>query len=208
VEIRDDFLHETVTDITDRIDLPSPLAGSIAITGTGAETYTLPTDFKRLQRHENAVYHAMQDRPCVPVERDGDWAHIKDTGTAGVVKYFRLTGYDENWSISFYTPISASNNVTVSYMTNSWLVHENGSYGNQITSETDVLLLPRRAVEVGTIWRFRERRGLPYVDKYNEYEALLARMSNDHAARRVVSFGDRDKSVRWQDLVPSVIPSS
>ena len=68
--------------------------------------------------------------------------------------------------------------------------------------------MPRTVVESGTVWRYRERRGLPYLDKYNEYEAKMARLSNDTRARRVVSFGETDNNVRWQDLVPAFIPSS
>lgn len=206
VEIRDDFLNETVTDITDRVDVPAPLSGRLALTGTGAETYTLPTDFKRLQRSENTVYDVSQDRPCVPIPRDGDWEFIRDTGTAGVVRYYRLAGYEGNFTISFLTEPSASIEIIINYVTNSWMATSGGVVGNMFASEDDVLILPRRVVESGTVWRYRERRGLPYLDKYNEYEALVARLSNDKRSRRVVSFGETDNTVRWQDLVPAFIP--
>jgi len=208
VELRDDFLQETLSDIADRIDLPAPFAGRFAFPGTGAETYALPADFKRLQRHENTVYDVSQDRPCVPITRDGDWEFIKDTGTAGVVRYYRLAGYDGNWTISLYNEPTAAIETVISYMTTSWMASAAGVVGDEFTSETDVLILPRTVVESGTVWRYRERRGLPYLDKYNEYEAKLARLSNDTRARRVVSFGETDNNVRWQDLVPAFIPSS
>jgi len=208
VELRDDFLNETLTDITDRVDLPSPISGRFSITGTGAETYTLPDDFKRLQRNENTVYDVSQDRPCVPIARDGDWEFIKDTGTAGVVIYYRLAGYDGNWTISFYNEPSAAVEIIVNYVTTSWMATSGGVVGKMFTDETDVLIMPRKVVESGSVWRYRERRGLPYLDKYNESEALIARLSNDNRARRVVSFGNADTSIRWTDLVPAFIPPS
>lgn len=207
VEIRDDFFLETVDDILDRVDLPSPVGAQTTIAGTGAETYSLPTNFKRLHRDELAVYDVQLDRPCVPITTDGEYTYLKDQGTAGVVRYYKVTGYDGNFEISFYDEPTASNSITLSYSTVNWMATSGGTAGSIFTAETDVLLLPRRLVEAGTVWRYRERRGLPYEDKYSEYEALLARTISDQRGRRVVSFGER-KMARWQDLIPSFIPES
>ena len=208
VELRDDFMQETLTDITDRLDLPTPISGRFELDGTGVEAYDLPADFKRLQRNPNAVYDVSQDRPCVPISRDGDWELLKDTGTAGVVRYFRLSGYEGNYQISFWNVPSSSIKTIVSYVSTAWMANAAGTAGAAFTDETDVLIFPRRVVEAGTVWRYRERRGLPYLDKYNEYEALLARLSNDSRSRRTVSFGEPDNTVRWQDQIPAFIPAS
>lgn len=208
VEIRDDFLLETVADIQDRVDLPSPIGKQTTITGDGSETYSLPSDFKRLARDQFAVYDVALDRPVMPITSDGQWTYTKDIGTTGVMRYYRVTGYDGNFSISLYDEPSAAVDVTVSYVSTLWMASSGGTAGDTLTAEDDVLLLPRRIVEAGAVWRFRERRGLPYLDKYNEYEALLARLSNDSRGRRIVNMSGTTKDVRWQDLIPSYIPSS
>ena len=206
VELRDDFLIQTVEDILERVDLPSPVGAQTTITGTGAETYSLPANFLRLQRDELAVYDAALDRPCIPIVEDGLWTYIKDVGTAGAIRYFRTSGYDGNWEISFYDEPTSAATITVSYVTKNWMANSGGTAGSAFTALTDVLLLPNRLVEAGTVWRFRERKGLPFESRYNEYEILLARMSNDRRTRRKVNMGGPDKPVRWQDLVPSFIP--
>lgn len=206
VELRDDFLSETVDDILDRVDLPAPIGAQTTITGTGAETYTLPSDFKRLHRTELAVYDTQLDRACVPVHTDGEYTYIKDQGTAGTIRFYKLTGYEGNYSLSFYDEPATGLTITVSYSTVNWMAN-GGTAGSAFTSESDVLLLPRRVVEAGTVWRFRERRGLPYTDKYNEYEVLMSRLINDSRGYRSISMGEKPH-VRWQDLVPSYIPSS
>lgn len=207
LELRDDFLQETVDDILDRLDLPSPVGAQTTITGTGAETYTLPSNFKRLHRTELAVYDTQLDRACVPVHTDGEYTYIKDQGTAGTIRYYKVTGYDGNYSISFYDEPSTGLEITLSYSTVNWLATSGGTAGDTLANEDDVLLLPRRLVESGTVWRYRERRGLPYDDKANEYEVLMARLINDTRGYRIVSMGDKP-SVRWQDLVPSYIPDN
>ena len=206
-ELRDDFLLETVDDILERIDLPAPIGAVYNLTGDGSETYALPSQFKRLQRDRMAVYDASLDRPCIPITDDGEYTARKDVGTSGVYRYYRLTGYEGNWSISFYDEPSASITINIHYCTTYWAASSGGTAKAAFTDPDDVLLLPRRVVETGIVWRWRERKGLDFMPKMMEYEALLARLSNDRRGRRTINFGDVEP-VRWQDLVPSSIPSS
>lgn len=214
LEIRDDFLMQTVEDIADRVDLPSPVSKIQTLTGTGttnsdgSETFILNTDYKRLQKGELAVYDPLQDRPAVPVSDDGLWAYITDQGAAGVVKYYRTKGYLGNHTIDLYNAPASGQAITVNYVSNNWMATGGGDVGKMFTADTDVLIMPRRVVEAGTVWRFRERRGLPYLDRYNEYEGLIARLANETRNRRVVNMGGINRDVRWQDLVPSWIPDS
>lgn len=215
VEIRDDFLLETVADIADRLDLASPIGQQITLTGgtsaenaDGSETFTLPADFLRTQRDELALYDVDQDRPCIPVTNTGQWTMLTDTGAAGAIKYYRIQGYDGNYTVDIYNAPGTGSEVKLSYISKNWLATSGGVAGDTLANLDDVLLMPRRVVEAGTVFRFRERRGLPYEDKYAEYEALMSRLSNDSRSRRVVNFGEPVKDVKWQDLIPAFIPSS
>ena len=205
-EIRDDFLLETVDDLLERIDLPSPVGGQTTVAGDGSETYALPADFKRMMRDSLAVYDTFHDRPVRPITTDGEWAALQDTGAALTAQYYRTSGYEGNFSISFFGSPSSGITGAVSYVSTSWLINS-GTAKSAFTDAEDVILLPRRVVEAGVVWRWRERRGLPYQDKYMEYEALIARLSNDARARRTVNFGPR-QTIRWQDNIPSIIPTS
>jgi hypothetical protein len=208
--IRDDFLLETVDDILERVDLPSPIGAQIVITGTGAEDYALPANFKRLQRDPMAVYETTTNRrACIPVPDDGTWTHIKELGTAGVERYYRLTGYDGNWEIGFYQLPTSGISITVSYITKNWMANDAGTQGSAFTSNDDVLLLPRRVVEVGTVMRFRERNGLDFSTHRMEYEILISRMSNDQRVRRSINFGEPESRIApWDVPIPDWIPSA
>lgn len=219
VELRDDYLLQTVEDIQDRVDLPAPVGASVKLSELTSTTttdpvfgtiraFTLPENFKRLHREEIAIYDAEQDRPAVPVPQDGAFSFLKDTGTAGIVHYYQLSGYDGNFTLTMYRDPGASPNMVMHYNTVNWMASSAGVVGSVFATEEDVLALPRRVVEAGTVYRFRERRGLPYADKFSEYETYIQRLANDIRQRRKVSFGQPDKNVRWQDLVPSFIPSS
>lgn len=205
MEIRDDFLRDTVNDLADRLDWPSPIAAETTITGTGAETYALPANFKRLQRHPLSIYDDQLDQGAVPVATDGEWTALKDLGATGATRYYRLAGYDGNFTISFYSEPTTT--IQIAYITDNWMATEGGTVGKIFSAATDVMLFPDRLVEAGIVWRWRERRGLPFADKMSEYEALLSRHMNDIRGIRVVKFGQH-KPVRWQDRIPAFIPAS
>lgn len=207
-EIRDDFLLETVGDILDRIDLPAPFGALTTITGTGAEAYDLPIDFLRLHRDKSAVYEPSYRRVLLPITSEGTWRHLQAVGSTGADRYFKISGYDENWQISFYAHPSANNTITVSHNTKNWMANSTGTVGYQFTDPGDVLLLPRRLVESGVVYRWRERKGLPYQDKYLEYEAQMARFSNDNKVRRIISLNGHEPLKPWNIPVPNYIPES
>jgi hypothetical protein len=151
------------------------------------------------------VFDEQLDQPGVPITTDGDWVELKDSGIAGSERFYRLTGYEGNFSISFLE--FPSSDIVLSYVTNNWKATAAGVVGDMFTSEDDVVILPDRLLETGTIWRWRERKGLPFEDKYAEFNLLLGRYLNDIRGRRVTSF-KRGKPQRWQDRIPAFIPPS
>jgi hypothetical protein len=214
VEIRDDFLLEAVDDILEGVDLPAPMGASVAVStltsatnSDGSRTFELPAAFKRLHRDPMSVYDPLLNERCVPVTTEGEWTALTDDGAAGVVRYYRLSGYLGAHEVTFYADPGASATITVAYNTVNWMANS-GTAGSAFTSADDVLILPRRLVESGIVWRWRERKGLPYDDKMAEYEMLKARLANDSRPRRIVNMAGGGDHIRWQDRVPAYIPSA
>lgn len=210
-EIRDDFLLETVDDILQRVDLPSPIGKQTTISGTGSESYSLPSDFKRLQRDPMSVYETTSTRrACVPVTDDGEWTFLGEIGTTGGTRFYRLQGYEGNWTISFYRNPGTGDSITVSYVSDLWMADSGGTVGSSFTDPDDVILLPRRVIEAGIVMRWRDRRGLDASGKRAEFEAELSRLSNDRRGRRIVSMGGQ-REATWNPYdipVPDYIPDN
>jgi hypothetical protein len=208
VELRDDFLLETVEDILDRASLPSPIGKQVVITGDGSETYDLPADFRRLASDGMAVYETTTvQAPCIPIHSDGDWTRLKTEAFAGIDRYYRLSGYEGANAISFYREPTSGISITVSYVANLWMA-AGGTPGNAFTDSEDIILFPRRLVEAGIVWRFRLRNGLGYEDKRLSYEAMLSRLNTDMNGRRSFSTTSRKRRHPWLSDVPNFIPSA
>jgi hypothetical protein len=184
------LLQDTVRELVRRNDWKQ-LTNSQTIAGTGVESYALPADFLRLAAGDNAVYeNSPNDRPCVPIYRDGDWTELKERNWAGVQRYFRLAG----GSIDFFQPLPSGGSVTVAYVSRNWKRASDGTTvpGESWTAESDVALIPGHLIQLGVIWRFRRHQGLQYLDRKVEYEAELARaIADDRPVGKVGFDGSR-----------------
>jgi hypothetical protein len=202
-----DFLDETREDIQARCDWIGPISKTTVITGTGDETYALPSDFLRLQRDDYAVYERFRTRRrCVPVTQDGQWEYLDELGITGAYRYYRLQGYDDNWTISFKQPLETGITVVVSYVSKNWLVNSGGQ-SDDFLEDDNVCLLPRRLVETGIVWRFRRRKALAYQDVLAEYEMIMARTNTDNRTRRAINFaGGQPLRSPFDIPIPDFIP--
>jgi hypothetical protein len=203
-----DFLGETIDDILDRVDVVGPVSKTYVVTGDGGEDYTLPADMARLHRGKYAVYERLRTRrDCIPVPDDGTWEYMKELGTAGAYRFYRLQGYAGAYTMGFYRPLEASVTVVVNYVSTAWIIN-GGTQKSDFTAPEDNCLIPRKAVELGIVWRFRRRKGLEYTDMQNEYEIELAKLSNDTRTRRSVSFGAVPLRNPWDVPIPDYIPDA
>lgn len=199
------FLLNTAREIIRRNDWKQ-ITSSPDLVGSGAETFSLPADFLRLANGDNSVYEdSPNERPCVAIYRDGDWAELKSRNWAGVQRYFRLRGSE----IDFFKPVPTGGIVTLSYVSKNWVTKSDGTTPKEIWNiEDDVSLLPGHILQLGVIWRFRRHKGLQYLDRKVEYEAELARAISDD--RPIVKVGfDGNRSIPrnpFEIPVPDFIP--
>ena len=210
VEIRDDHLVETIEDIRDRVDLPAPIGKQTTITGDGSESYSLPSNFHRLQRDALAVYETTTLRRAgISIQSDGAWTHLNTLGSAGTNRWFKLEGYPGAYTIKFERDLIAGNSVTVSYISDVWVKDSGGTESNAFDDDADTLMLPRRVVELGAVWRFLARKGFEHGQQKLSYEAYLSRLATDSKGTRVINFGPSGVDyLPMRVPVPDYIPSS
>ena len=204
------FLTETVDELLERVDWPDPITADTVIAGDGSETYNMPSDFKRLTRDPLTVYETTTTRRAgLPVHTNGDWTYLKSIGTTDGTRRYRIAGDEEDgYTISFYKFPATGDSITVSYISKNWLKSAGTAGATWLTAD-DTLLLPKRLIKEGVIWRFRRRKGLPYADRMAEYEAVLARMRNDARVIRSVDMTGGHEMLNPFDIpIPNYIPPS
>lgn len=210
VQIRDDMLRATIEDLQDRVDLPRPVAKQVTITGTGVSAYDLPANFKRVMQDEWTVYEPLGvARQCKPISKDGQWSDLDTYGTSGWFRYYRIVGYEGSFDIEFQQDLPTGATVVVSYISTAWCASDPaGVEQSALAATSDVLLLPRRIVEVGTIYRYLQRHGLPFDSEYGEYEAMIARLAITGRSIRMIGSGGNAPSRYVYPDPPAFIPAS
>ena len=204
------FLRRTVEELLDRVDWPSPITQETTITGSGAEEYALPSDFKRLTYDDLCVYETTTTRRAgIPVTSNGAWTYLNEIGSAGGDRYYRVQGDEVNgFTISFYRNPGSGESITVSYVSRNWVQMASGTKGDSWTAATDLLLLDREIVSLGVEWRFKKKKGLPFADIMADYEMKLSRKANESRGLRRINMGGPTMRSPFDIPVPDYIPSS
>jgi hypothetical protein len=191
-----DFLAETVDEVLDRLDLPSPVTRETTITGNGTAgfSYPLPIEFKRLVRDDAAVLElTLSRRPLIPVSTNGAWTAIELQNAAGANRYYRIIGDDVNgFFVQFLRTLETGSQVKVAYVTKNWMQNVSSVAGVEWTDDEDLLVLPEVITRLGVIWRFKRKKGLPFGDLQAEYEIRMTRAINDARGLRTVNMTGSD----------------
>lgn len=182
-EIRS-ILYATVDELLEKIDWPEPIRVDYDVDGDGSSTYALPSDFKRLVMDKGAVIDIDSMKRCIAVGKRSIWTKLTTDNLPGDTRYFRITGTEEDgYSLDLFPALETGDTVTLAYVSKNWLTNSSGA-STEWNSETDTLLLPQRAVELGCIWRWRRQKGLPWEDNISEYEAYISSKGTENLAAR------------------------
>jgi hypothetical protein len=143
-------------------------------------SFTLPTDFNRLQEEDNAVFEVSPNRrPVIPMVSDGTWEEMKAWGSVGAQRYYRKGG----GALEFYRPAPAGSIIKISYVSKNWIEGGKSVWTDEVN---DTPVFPSQLIRFGLIYRWRRQKGLRFEDDQAEYEAILARAIGDDRPRRII----------------------
>lgn len=150
-------------------------------TGDGTTaSFGLPDGFLRMTR-EGRVWSLADDRPLTAVLSADDWLNltIRDIGISPGF-WIILGGQME------VTPAPADGEVLRWYFQtrNAMKNATTGEVQARFEADTDTWALGDRLLETQIVWRWRQRKGLPYAEDMQNAEIALAQaISDDYGAR-------------------------
>lgn len=185
------YMYDTARELVRRIDF-TELTRDATITGDGGDTYPLQADFERLPRSDEeddpAVYSTSMDRAFRPVTSNGQWNVLANRGPTPLYGY-RVVGSN----IQFTQDITSDESITLSYVSNYWILTGSTRTGTWTTDE-DYTYIPGKLIELGTVWRWRRKRGLEFASYQGQFELELSRYASDDRGVKKISFGQRARS--------------
>ena len=193
------YMNQAAAELLNRHDW-ARLTIDGTVTGTGATTYALASDFHRLVRrdeeHDPAVWSDDMRRAFRPVQSNGEWTVLQSMGPTPSYGY-RIVGDN----IEFTQAIASGDTVTYAYVSKKWIEHSS-SGSESWADDADFTYLPPRLIELGVTWRWKRFRGLEFQSYLGEFEIEYARATQDDRGLRKISMGSRPRPASPYDGLP------
>jgi hypothetical protein len=95
-----------------------------------------------------------------------DWQEAKAIAINGPFSSYRII----NDSINFYPTPAAGDSCAFEYITKNWISTSTASSSDVWTNDADTPRLDDQLIILGTIWRWKQIKGLDYAEDYAKYE--------------------------------------
>ena len=173
------FMNEAGTDIARRAQWSGLFKEEVfEVTSSGAlvasqEAFELPEDFYQMAQNGTVWWSdGGESQAMRPVVSPEQWAFL--TRRPSAQRHYCLQG----GQIQFSPAFGRTDEATMTYISSYWVEGK-----PEITQNADVLLIPERLVEKGTVWRWKRQKGMTYDDLLAEFEAdLEAELNADRGA--------------------------
>jgi hypothetical protein len=124
-----------------------------------------------------------------------DWQQQKAIQIAGPFNRYRIIANN----IRFYPVPAAGQDCYFEYITNQWTA----SGGTEYQSDTDTALLDDTTMLLGTIWRWKQAKGMTYAEDFAKYERRIAELLQRDAVKPTLSMTGAKYDVIPLVIVPS-----
>lgn len=141
----------------------------------------------------DTIWNRTLRRPVYGPKSPPEWQQSIANQINGPFNSFRII----QDAINFYPNPVAGQTCAFEYMSRNWA---NGANGETWASDADTSKLDDQLIVLGTIWRWKQAKGLDYAEDFTKYERRVADASNRDAGKPILNMS----GCQW-DLQPVVI---
>jgi hypothetical protein len=143
----------------------------------------------------DTIWNRTLRRPVYGPDSLQDWQQQKAIQIAGPFNRYRIIANN----IRFYPVPAAGQSCYFEYITNQWTA----AGGTEYQSDTDTSLLDDTTMILGTIWRWKQAKGMTYAEDFAKYERRIAELLQRDAVKPTLSM-----TGTMYDVVPLVVVPS
>lgn len=178
-----DLANDVARDIAESQDWQA-LTKIATITGDGTETqFDLPSDYDRMAIASSLVDPANWFWGYGQISTVNEWLRLKSLGFQWITPgAWIIIGNQFN----FLPAPGPDQKAEYPYITKNVVVSNGGVPKETFTTDTDRFVLDERVLTLGTIWRWKEQKGLEYGEDQQNYEIALSQRQAKDAGGRVI----------------------
>lgn len=146
----------------------------------------------------NTIWNRTLRRPVYGPKSQQDWQQSKAVQLNGPFNSFRIVG----GVINFYPSPVAGQVCAFEYVSKNWILTSVGGTAAIWSNDADTTLLDDQLIILGTIWRWKQAKGLDYAEDFNKYERRINDAMGRDAGKPVLNLGGASYEIQPAILVP------
>ena len=146
----------------------------------------------------DTIWNRSLRRPVYGPKSQADWQQDKAFQINGPFNSFRII----NDAINFYPNPAAGQSCYFEYMTRNWVTTSVAGISQFWTNDADTPKLDDQIIILGTIWRWKQIKGLDYAEDYVKYERRIQDAMGRDAGKPVLNMSGATWEIQPAILVP------
>jgi len=147
----------------------------------------------------DTIWNRTLRRPVYGPKTAQEWQQSIANQINGPFNSYRVMGD----AINFYPAPSAGDNCYFEYQSKNWITTSTGSTSDTWTNDLDTPKINGDLIVLGTIWRWKNAKGLDYAEDYAKYERRLADAMGRDASKPILDLS----GARWEIQPAIVVPA-
>lgn len=147
----------------------------------------------------DTIYNRTLQRPVYGPSSPQKWQADKASQLTGPWSSFRVKGD----ALYFYPAPEAGDSCYFEYASRNWVSTSAGSASDTWTNDADTPLLDDQLLTLGTIWRWKQAKGLDYAEDFAKYERRAADLMGRDAGKPTLRMDGSADDVRPFVVVPA-----
>lgn len=133
----------------------------------------------------DTIWNRTLASPVYGPKSQQEWQYSKAMAVSGPNDSYRII----NDEINFYPDPTAGQSCYFEYISKNWIATSTGSTSATWTNDADTPKLDDQLVILGTIWRWKQVKGLAYAEDYAKYERRITDAMARNGGKPVLNMG-------------------
>jgi hypothetical protein len=128
-----------------------------------------------------------------------DWQQSKAMQINGPFNSYRIIAD----AINFYPVPAAGQTCAFEFISRNWINTSVGATSSYWTNDTDTPKLDSQLIVLGTIWRWKQAKGLDYAEDFSKYERRINDAMGRDASKPILNANGTRYDIEPVVMVPS-----
>ena len=170
---------------------------SVATESQGLLTTLAPNGFRKILNE--TIFDRTQRLPIFGPVQPPEWQFDKAVVNTGPYASYRIVRGE--LLISPVPP--AGHTYAFEYASDAAVRPAAGAAKQYFTADDDTFLLDKALLQLGLRWRWKEEKGLPYLESYRLYESAIAESAGGDGTKPTLSMSEGNPQIQPGIFVPS-----